>query len=101
MSCAIDRCSLADFGNFSAQRGIVYLLVLETSCPMQDTAAQPLVPSLAFGRSAVGTHSREVAVEGGRVDPAPVGDVSHADRPSDQQRNRVWYGKPTQMSGQA
>jgi hypothetical protein len=45
--------------------------------------------------------SREVAVESDSVAPEPLGDVGHADRPSDQQRNRVWYGKPTQMSGQA
>lgn len=43
--------------------------------------------SLALGRGGVGACSREVAVEGVPVDTEPLGDVGHADRPSDQQRN--------------
>ena len=65
---------------------------------MQDAAAQPVMLSLAFGCSAVGTHAGEVAVERVPVDPEPLGDVSHAVRASGQQRNRVWCGKRAQSA---
>ena len=54
---------------------------------MQDAAAQLVMLSLAFGRSAVSTYAGELAVESVPVAPEPIGDVSHADRASGQRRN--------------